>query len=113
MGRAKVSWPYPNNWTEDYEYYCDNAWKRELGKSMVTSVGTIISVLMLSLADIIGRKRVLMLTGLLMIVGISITLFADNLFIKLTGLSILACSDNTFSGLFTIYIDEVTGKKKG
>ena len=107
-GLAKLKWPYPNNWTERYGYYCDHARLREVGKAMVLICATFIGMAMLMVADFIGRKKVLITGTFLIVIGMTCALLADNLMIKLISMGISGAAEGIFSSLFTIFINENT-----
>lgn len=107
---AKFDWVYPNSFTEKYHYYCDNAYLRDLGKTTILNINTVICLVLLYLADKIGRKSVLILGSTNIVIGMAINAFYPQMFIKLLGLGFAAGSEGIFSAVFTMMINEVTRK---
>lgn len=105
-----MKWPFPNNWTEKYEAYCDGETKRLNGKTMVLLINTVICFVFLSMTDLLGRVKVTFLTNTMIITGLLIATFVNSFYLKLIGLSIAFGSEGTFSALFTIIINEFSSK---
>lgn len=105
---AKFEWVYPNSFTQKYKYYCDKAYLRDLGKTTILILNTTACIIMLYLADLIGRKPILILGSLNIIAGMAINCFYPDLFIKLLGLGWSSGSEGVFSAMFTMLINEVT-----
>lgn len=105
---AKFNWNYPNSWTEEYNYTCDNAYLRDVGKTMVLIINTSVCMILLYLADIIGRKPVFMIAATNITIGMVVNCVYPNLMVKLAGLGYAGGSEGIFSAIFTMMINEVT-----
>lgn len=107
---ARLKWAYPNNWTQKYNLYCDKADTRDADKSIVLIMNTILCLVLLALADKLGRKKVLLISGTLILLGMNINVLSPSLRFKMVGMGLAAGAEGTFSGLFSIMINETTGK---
>lgn len=103
-----MDWVYPKSFTQKYDYYCEKAYLRDLGKSTVLIINTVVCIIMLYLADLIGRKPVLIIGSLNIMVGMLVNSLYPDLFIKLLGIGWAAGSEGVFSAMFTMLINEVT-----
>lgn len=97
-----------DNWTFRYGLYCDKAAYRANCKTFLLVLNTIICLILLVSADIIGRRKLMMVASVLVIVGISITALSPDFGLKMAGLGLVSGGEGTFSALFTIYINENT-----
>ena len=109
---AYISWAYPNNWTEKYGIFCDKSKTRDTAKTIVLVENTIICLLLLTLTDILGRKTIVVVAGLLMISGMTLNAFMPNIYVKMVGMGLGFGAEGTFSALFSIIINENTRKYK-
>jgi len=107
---ARLIWAYPNNWTQKYNLFCDGAETRDSVKSIVLIENTIFCLLFLSLADVFGRKKILITAGCFIIIGMTMNLMIDNIYFKMIGMGMAAGSEGSFSALFSIMINETTRK---
>lgn len=107
---AKLEWAYPNNWTQKYNVYCDKAGERDAAKTTVLIENTIICLVLLALADTLGRKTILITAGLMILVGMHILVFSPWLGWKMVGMGMAAGAEGSFSALFSIMINETTRK---
>lgn len=110
-GLAKFEWIYPNNWTEKYDYTCDKARLREIAKTCNLVINTIFCTLMLYLTDIMGRKKVILITALVTLAGLAMNLFIPNLFIKMLGLGFAGGSEGVIGFIFPMMMREITRKQ--
>ena len=69
---------------------------------------TIVCLMLLSLADIIGRKRVIIIAGILILTGLSMMVFSPSILLKMTGMGIAQGAEGSYSALFSILINEST-----
>ena len=107
---AQIRWAYPNNWTEKYDYYCDKSHLRDLAITVALVLSTVICLGLLSSADKLGRKTVVMMTSLLIVTGMSIAVIHPRAFGKIIGIGIALGAEGTFTALFSILINETTCK---
>ena len=97
-----------NNWTQKYDLICDRAYIRNNSKFAVLVINTILCLFLLSFSDLFGRKKLFQLASLLIICGMAVAVVMPNFFVKMIGLGMATGAEATFSGLFTIYINENT-----
>lgn len=107
---VKFIWPFKENWAKEYNYYCDNAKYRDRGKSTILFIGTFLCLTLLTLADQIGRKRVIQLSVFCVIFGMICNIWIPNLFIKIMMMGLAAGVEGVFSAMLTIMINETTSK---
>lgn len=77
---------------------------------MVLIINTSLCMILLYLADIIGRKPVFMIAATNITIGMVVNCFYPNLMVKLAGLGYAGGSEGIFSAIFTMMINEVTRK---
>ena len=106
--QARITWPYPNSWTEEYSYYCEFAYLRSYGKTVILAMNTTICLTFLILADFWGRRKVLLFSSINVLIGLIICVIIPNLFVKMLGIGLSAGSEGVFSALFTMMINEST-----
>lgn len=107
---AKITWPYPKSWTQQHGIFCDKAYIRDAAKSTVLIENTLLCFILLALADKFGRKTILIVCGLLILVGMNINVFFPLVRWKMVGMGFAAGAEGTFSAMFSILINETTGK---
>lgn len=105
-----ITYPFPNSWTEEYGLICDKAGERVGGKTLVLILNMITTLFVLVMADVVGRKKSIFLSNVLIFVGLTAATFVPNILGKLIGLSLAFGAEGAFSGLFTILINEFTCK---
>ena len=110
--RATISWPYPNNWTEYYHYYCKLAYLRNLGRTIILVMNTVIVLLLLIMADYFGRKFTLIFGAINVFLGMFVSVLVPDLLVKMIGSGLANGSEGVFSALFTIMVNETTCKFK-
>ena len=106
---AEIRWIYPNNWTEHYQIFCDKANERDLAKTIALLEITIVNLVLLGLADIIGRKKILLTASVLILIGMNLLVFCESLLVKMLGMGLASGAEGSFSALFSILINETTG----
>ena len=70
----------------------------------------ITTLFVLVMADIVGRRKSIFLSNVLIFFGLTVATFLPNLMGKLIGISLAFGAEGAFSGLFTIVINEFTCK---
>lgn len=106
--KVKFDWPFKENWAKDYHYYCEDAKYREGGKTVILFMGTIMCLTLLTLADRIGRKRVINIGVFCVIFGMVCNIFLPNLFMKIIMMGLSSGVEGVFSAMLTIMINENT-----
>ena len=104
---AKVSFDYPN-WTEKYGMFCGNALKRESGRSVFSLATNFSCTLVLLVSDLVGRKRVLWITMVLVVSGSIGVVIIDDFYLKMVCMGIMNSSNAIYAGIFSMLIAECT-----
>jgi hypothetical protein len=104
-----MEWSY-DSWTKKYGYYCEKAYLRTLGKASTLLVMTLVTLILLYLADKFGRKPIIIASCVLILSGIILPLLMPTLLSKMVSLGFAAGAEGAFGGLFTILINENTRK---
>jgi hypothetical protein len=65
---------------------------------------------LLTLADFFGRKKIIIAAGCLILMGMSCLNFAPGIYLKMVGMGLTIGCEGTFSGIFSILINETTCK---
>lgn len=107
---AKLHYDYPSNWTKQFGYYCDGAYKRDLGLTMALFLTTLTCFAILYLADLVGRKLVMKISSIVIISGLTFAAFFPYFVPKIIGIGIAGGAEGAFSALFTILINETSRK---
>ena len=105
---AELHFIEPDNWTQKYNLVCDRAYIRKHSRTIVLVINTIFSLFLLSCSDTYGRRRLFQLASLLVACGMVAAVVLPVFYLKMVGLAMATGAEATFSGLFTIYINENT-----
>ena len=106
-----IEWSY-ESWTKNYKYYCDKAADRTIGKVLVLLISTVVCFTILFLADRLGRRTVVRISSVVIIVGCVATFAVPDLFWKMVAIGFAAGAEGAFSALFSILINETTSKSE-
>lgn len=113
--KGYLYWSYPS-WTEHYGYYCENRAKRVTWKVTILIFSTFICLALLYLCDILGRKKIILISSGVIIIGILMSsgavnwLFGNSLELKMIGIGLAGGAEGAFSALFNLIINESTCK---
>ena len=107
--KCLIEWSY-DSWTKNYKYYCDKANDRTLGKALVLLISTLVCFSILFLADRLGRRTVVRLSSVIIILGCICTFAVPDLFWKMVAIGFAAGAEGAFSALFSILINEATSE---
>ena len=110
-----LEWTYPS-WTEMFGYYCEKESLRATSKSLIIMFATLICLVLLYLTDILGRRKVIMISSTLIISGVLLTSGAfwifvgDSILIRMLGVTIAGGAEGAFTVLFNMVINETSCK---
>ena len=111
LKRCDLSYSYPS-WTQKYGYDGTNAYLRDLGVGGTLVLSTVSCLVLLYLADSLGRKTILLVSASLILIGLTFSVTIPNLMTKFFFIGFAAGAEGAFSALFTIMINENTRKVK-
>lgn len=95
-------------WTKTMGLFCDKAHVRETGKFLALLVNSITCWIFLNLADIKGRKWVLLVNTLIIIASLVGAGFIDHFYVKMILMGMAYGCEGTFSSLFVFIMNEAT-----
>ena len=107
LKRCVLYYSYPS-WTQKYGYDGTNAYLRDLGVGGTLVLSTVSCLILLYLADSLGRKTILLVSATLILVGLGFSVTIPNLMTKFFFIGFAAGAEGAFSALFTIMINENT-----
>lgn len=90
---AKIYFEY-ETWTEKYQLYCERAYLRNWGQTLMIFLSAVVPMLLLYLADIMGRRISIFLNSFLLIGGVVSALFVDIFLLKCALLGVALSSVN-------------------
>jgi MFS family permease len=105
---AYFDWGFKNNWAIKYHLYCDGSQRRTNALIFVLVLNTLFCFTLLYLADVIGRKKVMLIASFNIVAGLTLTTLMPSFNIKMLGIGIAAGSEGAFSAMFSILINEST-----
>lgn len=106
LSQSYHTWAWEGSWTEEYSAYCNKKHLRTESKSLALAINTLTCWLLLSLADILGRKKSLIISSVFMLGGLLQSIILEGIFLKLSGVALAFGAEGAFCGLFTILINE-------
>ena len=102
--------PAFSSWTQTYNLTCENKVMRESGKSMCLMLNGIVCFLTLNLADILGRKFMIVSNSILLMVSLCLAYFSNIYFLKMGLIGVAFGCQGAFSSLFVFMMNEVSRK---
>jgi len=106
-GKCELEWNF-NSWTKQYSYFCENTGLSNIAKAVVLGLSTIICFVLLYLADIFGRKKIIFASSFSIVLGVSGACFIPEVMTKMVSVGVAAGAEGAFSALFTILTNETT-----
>ena len=110
--KAEISWVYPENWTKDYQVYCDKAKIRNYSKSIITVEGSTFMFFTLIFSDILGRKTLVQFGAIVIITCMILTALIDGFLPRIASVGIAVGTEAAFPPLFFMLIYETSRKIK-
>lgn len=107
---GRIIWNDDNNWTRQYNYYCENAFKRTESKSLVVMSNAVEAFVFLFLADHIGRRAIFYLSFLVIMIGIATAYYANDIQLKIYGMAVSGGFEIIFASLLSMIVNESTSK---
>lgn len=81
-----------------------------MAKIILIALSTIICLILLYMADVFGRKKIVLVSSVVIAVSVTFTCFVPDLMTKLIFIGFASGAEGAFSALFTILINESTCK---
>ena len=104
---AVVSFKF-HSWAESLSLYCDNRLLRESGKSLCLLVNGIVCFITLNLSDMFGRRFVIRLNTIVIMMSLVSAYFVPSFYIKMFFIGIAFGCQGSFSSLFVFMMNEVS-----
>lgn len=104
--KACLKWPTKDSWTEQYSVYCEKESTRIRARTQILILNMLICFLILSLTDIIGRKKTLMVCNIIIIIGLLLSTFIPYFEAKVIGMSLVYGAEGAYNGILSIFVNE-------
>lgn len=106
--KCEMNWSY-DSWTQKYGFYCKRRGERASSKTSALIIMTVVCLVLLYTADIYGRRFIVKLSSILIILGTSVPLIIPSgLLTKMILIGIAAGAEGAFSALFSMIISETS-----
>ena len=96
------------SWTQTYGLTCANRVLRESGKSLCLVVNGLTCFLTLNLADVFGRRFMVLFNSILLMTSLCIAYFSNSFYVKMFFVGVAFGSQGAFTSLFVFLINEVS-----
>ena len=106
LAQGYLTWPLENSWSEKFDIDCENSGNRSEYKTAVLLMNVAISLTILLLSDLIGRRRSIQMAGILILIGSILATFPQILWMNLVGLGLCFGSEGALSSLFSTLFNE-------
>lgn len=101
-----LKWPTKDSWTQKYDVYCEGESTRIRARTQILILNMLICFSILSLTDIIGRKKTLIVCNIIFVTGLLTSSFIPYFEAKIFGMCLIFGAEGAYNGLLSIFVNE-------